>query len=132
MSLPAEIGDLPALKRVNFSNNQLTTIPVKIGGLKELNSLILSGNQLAQFPYFLGALSQLEYLWLDRTVPRDFEDDLHPLNHLRFFFPRWLLRNVSALRARAMMLAITRQGAPLRGLAEAPAHIREEIARSEW
>lgn len=53
---------LPQLKRLNLSQNQLTSIPESIGKLGQLRSLDLSNNKLIDLPSTLRQLSNLQVL----------------------------------------------------------------------
>ena len=48
--MPAEIGQLAALERLDLDNNQLTSVPAEIGQLTSLTWLSLGGNQLTSLP----------------------------------------------------------------------------------
>ena len=71
-TIPAELGNLPALTYLRLSNNELTgTIPAELGNLSSLQSLSLWGNELTgTIPAELGNLSNLTFLrlnWNDLT-----------------------------------------------------------------
>ncbi|CAM6090704.1 unnamed protein product [Calypogeia fissa] len=68
-TLAAEIGDLSALKYLNFMWNQISgTIPTAIGKLKNLSFLLLSGNQLnGALPRELGFLPSLIRMQIDEN-----------------------------------------------------------------
>ncbi len=63
--LPAELGNLVYLRRLNLYDNDLMGIlPPEIGNLIRLQTLILNGNNLdGEIPSTLGKLTELE--WLD-------------------------------------------------------------------
>ena len=65
-SLPAELGDLTELQRLDLRENQLTgEIPASIGKLSNLEVLNLGSNQLTgEIPPTLGNLKKLRELWL--------------------------------------------------------------------
>ena len=65
-SIPAELGELKALTKINLSGNQLTgSIPTEIGELKALTWLTMSANQLTgSIPAELGELKALVRLGL--------------------------------------------------------------------
>ena len=63
-SLPAEIGNLTALRDLDLYNNQLTTLPAEIGNLTDLRNLNLDGNQLTTLPAEIGNLTALTELSL--------------------------------------------------------------------
>ena len=49
-SVPAEIGQLTALRELNLNNNKLTSVPAEIGQLTSLTVLYINGNQLTSLP----------------------------------------------------------------------------------
>ena len=65
--MPAGLGSLSNLKRLEFSNNQLTgEIPTELGNLSSLETLLLGTNSLTGgIPKELGTLSKLEALNLN-------------------------------------------------------------------
>ena len=77
--IPAELGSLAALTRLNLGNNDLNgSIPPALGGLANLESLWLEGNALAgSVPPELGGLTNLKDLQLQDnelkgTLPPEF------------------------------------------------------------
>ncbi len=58
-ALPAEIGNLTALKDLDLGDNQLTSLPLEIWNLTTLRSLDLSSNQLTSLPAEIGNLTAL-------------------------------------------------------------------------
>ncbi|XP_050379846.1 leucine-rich repeat protein 1-like [Argentina anserina] len=68
-ALPSELGQLPALGRLELPYNRLWgTIPSELGNLKRLVYLSLSGNQLSgSIPASLGNLKSLDTLNLDNN-----------------------------------------------------------------
>ena len=71
-TIPAELGNLPALTNLRLSNNELTgTIPAELGNLANLQSLSLWNNDLTgAISSELGNLSNLTFLrlnWNDLT-----------------------------------------------------------------
>ncbi|MCB0854525.1 MAG: leucine-rich repeat domain-containing protein, partial [Bacteroidetes bacterium] len=74
--LPPEIGQLRKLRYLDLSDNQLETIPEVIGELKDLQVLDLSYNQLPKLPPSLGKLEKLEKLRLRRNHIEDLPLDL--------------------------------------------------------
>jgi leucine-rich repeat protein SHOC2 len=63
-AVPAEIGRLSALRTLDLSDNQLTSLPAEIGQLTALRQLFLYGNQLTSVPAEIGQLTLLTYLGL--------------------------------------------------------------------
>jgi leucine-rich repeat protein SHOC2 len=63
-SLPTEIGQLTSLRRLSLYDNPLTSVPAEIGQLRSLTQLNLSGNQLTSLPAEIGQLTLLEQLSL--------------------------------------------------------------------
>ena len=61
-TLPAEIGQLTALRELDLEANQLTRLPVEIGQLTALTTLKLFSNQLTSFPAEIGPLVALRNL----------------------------------------------------------------------
>ena len=68
-SLPAEIGQLTALTRLWLDGNQLTSLPAEIGQLTSLERLGLGGNNLTSLPAEFGQLTSLERFCLLYTSP---------------------------------------------------------------
>jgi leucine-rich repeat protein SHOC2 len=62
--VPACIGRLTALRWLNLSDNQLTSVPAEIGQLTSLEELYLDDNQLTSVPAEIGQLTALEHLFL--------------------------------------------------------------------
>jgi len=73
--LPAEIGLLESLTRLNLSENHLWELPKEIGNLSSLVDLNLSDNVLHTLPIEIGNLSSLIALGLSRnnltTIPNE-------------------------------------------------------------
>ena len=68
-SIPSELGDLSALKKLHLNDNQLSgSIPTELGNMSSLEDLRLDGNSLSgSIPAELGNLSALERLYLNRN-----------------------------------------------------------------
>lgn len=69
-TIPADLGSLSALTRLNLSTNHLTgSIPSELGDLTNLTDLLLSNNQFTgSIPTELGDLSNLEILDLSTNA----------------------------------------------------------------
>jgi leucine-rich repeat protein SHOC2 len=63
--VPASVGALTAMTRLQLSDNALMSIPSEIAACESLARLYLSGNRLEDVPAELGALRNLEELYLD-------------------------------------------------------------------
>ena len=63
--VPACIGRLTALRWLNLSDNQLTSVPAEIGQLTSLEELYLDDNKLTSVPAEIGQLTALRELHLD-------------------------------------------------------------------
>ena len=63
-SLPPEIGDLAGLQWLNVMINQLTSLPAQIGGLVGLQVFYLYANQLTSLPPEIAGLANLQRLVL--------------------------------------------------------------------
>ena len=59
-AVPAEIGRLSALTRLDLGYNELTSLPAEIGQLTALEELYLHDNQLTSLPAEIGQLTSLE------------------------------------------------------------------------
>ena len=64
-SLPAELWQLTSLTVLSLHGNQLTSLPAEIGQLASLEQLVLSENQLTSVPAEIGQLTSLRRLYLD-------------------------------------------------------------------
>jgi Leucine-rich repeat (LRR) protein len=62
LSIPAEIGNLINLKKLEIGYNNLKTLPAEIGKLTNLKSLTLWNNNLSSIPAEIGNLKNLEKL----------------------------------------------------------------------
>ena len=78
-TLPAAIGQLPNLQKLELDWNQLTTLPAEIGQLQNLHKLCLDGNQLTTLPAEIGQLQNLEWLDLRKNPLRSLPESLKRL-----------------------------------------------------
>ena len=73
--LPKEIGDLPALTRLDLVHNGLQEVPFCISRLRTLEWVNLAGNLVEVLPPWLLLLPNLQHLYLVRNlienIPRD-------------------------------------------------------------
>lgn len=85
-SVPANIGGLENLKRLNLGNNKLSTLPTTIGDLRALVRLKLFNNKLVELPQEITNLHNLEELNLSvnklPTLPRGFGSFNHLMYHI--------------------------------------------------
>ena len=63
-AVPAEVGRLSALRVLDLSYNQLTSLPMEIWQLTSLERLVLVDNQLTTVPAEIGQLTSLRGLYL--------------------------------------------------------------------
>ena len=63
-AVPAEIGQLTSLTRLDLRDNRLTSLPAEIGQLTSLEQLYLYGNELTSVPAEIGQLTSLTRLSL--------------------------------------------------------------------
>ena len=85
-SIPATLGDLSQLRRIDLDGNSLTgEIPEELGNLSELNLLYLFDNSLTgEIPEELGNLSKLQVLYLEgNQLSGNIPAELGNLNNLR-------------------------------------------------
>ena len=61
-AVPAEIGQLTSLTRLDLRDNRLTSLPAEIGQLTSLEQLYLYGNELTSVPAEIGQLTSLRCL----------------------------------------------------------------------
>jgi len=59
-SLPPEIGNLSALESLNVSNNNLTELPVELKNCKNLKKLVVKGNNISNLDEFKTAFPKLK------------------------------------------------------------------------
>jgi leucine-rich repeat protein SHOC2 len=85
-SLPAEIGQLTALEELYLHDNQLTSLPAEIGQLTSLEQLYLFNNQLTSLPGEIGQLTSLERLYLEDNQLTSVPAEIRQLTSLRDLF----------------------------------------------
>ena len=61
-ALPASIGELSQLRRLNLRNNAITELPESVGALDRLTHLDLRANPLRALPEAIGHILTLEKL----------------------------------------------------------------------
>ena len=66
-TLPAEIGQLTSLQCLDLSRTPITTLPAEIGQLTNLQGLYLSETQISSLPAEIGQLTSLQRLDLSNT-----------------------------------------------------------------
>ena len=85
-SLPAEIGQLTSLRELSLSYNKLTTLPAEIGQLTSLTVLILGGNKLTSLPAWIGQLTALTSLHLSCNQLTSLPAEIGQLTSLRVLY----------------------------------------------
>jgi internalin A len=81
--IPADIGKLTNLRRLNLRNNQLTSLPAEIGQLINLREVDLNSNQLISLPTEIGQLINLTRLDLNNNQLAKLPAEAGQLNNLR-------------------------------------------------
>lgn len=82
--LPAEIGNLTALRNLNLSHTPLTQLPPEIGNLASLDTLDLYYCDLTQLPREIGRLKNLQVLRLTDNKLTDFPVEMQGLEKLQY------------------------------------------------
>ena len=77
-----EFGDMPALRSLFLSGNQLKDLPESIGQLTNLKTLDLANNQISKLPESIGKLSQLNELKVNDNALRKLPDSIGQLTQL--------------------------------------------------
>jgi hypothetical protein len=85
-SLPASIGDLAHLTRLNLSANRLAELPETLSALAELRVLELYHNELRQLPQSLSRMESLEVLHLRGNRLQEIPEEVLALPHLDGLF----------------------------------------------
>ena len=81
--LPAEIGKLTDLTRLDLSSNKLTTVPHQLGLLANLTQLYLHQNQMTSIPSELGKLKKLTGFYLHENQLTSIPAELGKLTNLK-------------------------------------------------
>ncbi len=81
-ALPAEVGQLTNLTRLDLVGNQLTELPPQIGQLAILTDLVLDNNQLVSLPAEIGQLSNLTRLDLTGNLLTGLPAEIGQLSNL--------------------------------------------------
>jgi Leucine-rich repeat (LRR) protein/Tfp pilus assembly protein PilF len=81
--LPASIGQLTRLRKLQISRHHLTALPDSLGNLPELESLDLSSNRLTALPGTIGKLTKLQVLELSHNGFKELPESISQLIHLR-------------------------------------------------
>ena len=82
-AVPAEIGQLTALRELYLNRNRLTSLPAEIGQLTSLRVLWLNGNRLTSVPAEIGQLTALRELYLNRNRLTSLPAEIGQLTALR-------------------------------------------------
>ena len=85
-SVPAEIGQLTSLTGLDLRYNQLTSVPAEIGQLASLRKLSLGGNQLTSVPAEIGQLTSLKCLDLHENQLTSVPAEIGQLTSLKLLF----------------------------------------------
>jgi leucine-rich repeat protein SHOC2 len=85
-SVPAEIGQLTSLEGLDLRYNQLTSVPAEIGQLASLRKLSLGGNQLTSVPAEIGQLTSLKCLDLHENQLTSVPAEIGQLTSLKLLF----------------------------------------------
>ena len=100
-TLPANIGELDALKTLNLKNNKIGALPEEISGLDNLEKLILESNRLKSFPESIGTLKNLEILYAHHNQITSLPSSFVELTNLQVL---WLhFNNISFLDRKSVV-----------------------------
>ena len=80
---PNNQQQLRAIRRLDFSKQNLKVIPPEIGQLVNLRELYLYGNQIKEIPPEIGQLGSLEWLGLNNNQIREIPAQIGRLRNLR-------------------------------------------------
>ncbi len=81
-SIPAAIGNLTELTRLNLNSNSIKTLPVEIWGLPKLVDLDIGGNELTTIPSDIGNFTELTALVLAGNLLTTLPDEIWSLTKL--------------------------------------------------
>ena len=84
--LPKEIGSLAALKWLTLNNNQIKVLPKEIGKLAALEHIYLNNNQIKALPKEIGSLAALEWLILYNNQIEELPKKTGNLTALKYLF----------------------------------------------
>lgn len=83
IALPAVVGELPNLTRLNLNNNVFTEpLPESLEQLSKLRRLELSNCGLKEFPAFIFSLKELVYLDLSNNFIEEIPEEISQLTNL--------------------------------------------------
>ena len=82
-SIPADIGKLTSLEKLDIRSNQLKSLPESLGQLTNLRELDVRGNQLTNLPESLGQLTNLRELDARGNQLKSLWEGLGQLTNLR-------------------------------------------------
>ena len=85
-AVPAEIGQLASLTKLNLGTNQLTSLPANIGQLASLTQLNLGENKLTSLPAEIGQLTSLTQLYLGRNRLTTLPAEIGQLTSLTYLY----------------------------------------------
>lgn len=83
--LPASIGKLVNLEKLNVSNNKLSALPKELAVLKKLKSLNLTANAFTSFPTLVLSMSSLEDLEVSFNAIGAIPKEISKLTKLKRF-----------------------------------------------
>ena len=81
--IPEFVFNMPGLKVLDLTGNQIESIPEKIGALKNLRELALDSNTLRSLPSSIGSLAKLEHLSLYNNELTTLPSSMGNLKNLR-------------------------------------------------
>jgi len=87
--LPAEVGQLLKLKRLDLWKNRLTKLPEQIALLTNLEELILTDNLLTELPEGISELTNLKTLSLSKNKLAQLPDSIIKLKNVTTFAAEW-------------------------------------------